>query len=52
MFVALHELSHIATKSIGHTKILENFKFLIGIAKEINVYNPVDYSENPQMYWE
>ena len=51
MFVALHELSHIATKSIGHTKeFWENFKFLIGIAKEINVYNPVDYKENPQMY--
>ena len=50
MFVALHELSHIATKSIGHTKeFWENFKFLIGIAKEINVYNPVDY-KNPQMY--
>ena len=30
MFVALHELSHIATESIGHTKeFWANFKFII-----------------------
>ena len=51
MFVALHELAHIATKSIGHTtEFWQNFKFLIEAAKEINVYNPVDYKEKPVNY--
>ena len=51
MFVALHELSHIATKSIGHTtEFWENFKFLIENAKEINIYTPVDYKESPKEY--
>ena len=51
MYVALHELSHIATKSIGHTdEFWENFKFLITEAKEIDVYNPVDYKKEPSRY--
>lgn len=51
MFVALHELSHVMTVSIGHKKeFWENFKFLIGEAKEIKIYKPVDYKKNPQMY--
>lgn len=51
MFVALHELSHVMTVSIGHKKeFWENFKFLIGEAKEIKIYQPVDYKKKPQMY--
>ena len=51
MYVALHELSHIASKSIGHTdEFWENFKFLITEAKEIGVYNPVDYKKEPARY--
>ena len=51
MFVALHELSHVMTVSIGHKKeFWENFKFLIGEAKEIQIYQPVDYKKKPQMY--
>ena len=51
MFVALHELSHVMTVSIGHKKeFWENFKFLIGEAKEIKIYKPIDYKKNPQMY--
>ena len=51
MYVALHELSHIATKSIGHTdEFWENFKFLITEAKKIGVYNPVDYKKEPSRY--
>lgn len=51
MFVALHEVSHIATKSVGHTQeFWENFKFLIKEAKHINIYNPIDYKKNPQPY--
>ena len=50
-YVALHELSHIATKSIGHTdEFWQNFKFLIAEAKKINVYNPVDYKNSPARY--
>jgi hypothetical protein len=50
-FVAIHELSHVMTKSIGHKQeFWENFKFLLENAKEINVYNPVDYKKTPQEY--
>ena len=51
MYVALHELSHVATKSIGHTdEFWDNFKFLITEAKKINIYNPVDYKRKPARY--
>ena len=51
MYVALHELSHIATKSIGHTdEFWNNFKFLVTEAKAIDVYNPVDYKKEPARY--
>ena len=50
-YVALHELSHIATKSIGHTdEFWQNFKFLIIEAKKINIYDPVDYKNEPARY--
>jgi len=46
MFVALHELAHIMTKSIGHTpEFWQNFKFLIKCAKECGVYKPEDYKK-------
>ena len=51
MYVALHELSHIATKSIGHNdEFWTNFKFIIKEAKELNIYNPVDYKKEPSRY--
>jgi len=51
MYVALHEVSHIATKSIGHNdEFWNNFKFMITEAKEINIYNPVDYKKEPARY--
>ena len=51
MFVALHELSHIATKSIGHTtEFWENFKYLIQNAEKINIYKPINYKEKPEEY--
>jgi hypothetical protein len=50
-FVALHELSHIMTKSIGHKQeFWENFKFLLEKAKQAGIYNPVDYNKNPSEY--
>ena len=50
-FVALHELSHIMTESIGHKQdFWQNFKFLLQNAKEAGIYNPVDYKKNPKEY--
>ena len=50
-FVALHELSHIMTKSIGHKQeFWENFKFLLENAKQAQIYTPVDYNKNPSEY--
>lgn len=50
-FVAIHELAHIMTTSIGHKQeFWQNFKFLLVNAKEANIYQPVDYKKNPQQY--
>jgi hypothetical protein len=50
-FVALHELSHIMTSSIGHKQeFWQNFKFLLENAKEANLYDPIDYKKNPKEY--
>jgi hypothetical protein len=51
MFVAIHELSHVATKSIGHkADFWDNFKFLLEEAKEAGIHEPVDYKEKPTQY--
>jgi hypothetical protein len=51
MFVAVHEMSHIATESIGHNKeFWGNFKFLLHEAKEAGLYNVVDYSIKNEEY--
>lgn len=50
-FVAIHELSHVMTKSIGHkSEFWGNFKFLLECAKEAGIHNPVDYKKDPQQY--
>jgi hypothetical protein len=50
-FVALHELSHLMTESVGHKQdFWANFKFLLENAKEAGVYSPVDYKKNPAEY--
>ena len=50
-FVALHELSHVATESVGHTQeFWQNFKWVLQNAKEAGIYNPVDYKKRPQEY--
>jgi len=50
-FVALHELSHIMTESIGHKQeFWQNFKYLLQNAKEAGIYDPVDYKNNPKKY--
>ena len=51
LFVAIHELSHIMTKSIGHkSEFWDNFKFLLENAKDAGTHNPVDYKKNPKEY--
>lgn len=51
MYVALHEISHIATESIGHNdEFWNNFKFFITEAKKKKLYNPIDYSKEPARY--
>ena len=51
MFVALHEMAHVASKSIGHnTEFWDNFTFLIGEAEEFKVYTPIDYSKKNEEY--
>ena len=51
MFVALHELSHIMTKSIGHTKeFWDNFKFLLQQAINTKVYKYQDFRKKPVKY--
>ena len=50
-FVAIHELAHIMTESEGHKQdFWQNFKFLLEQAKSANIYNPVDYKNNPEPY--
>lgn len=50
-FVAIHELSHLMTKSVGHKQeFWQNFKFLLENAKAANIYVPVDYKKKPQNY--
>ena len=51
MYVALHEISHIATKSVGHTdEFWQNFKFFIEQAAILNIYKPIDYKKTPAKY--
>jgi predicted RNA binding protein with dsRBD fold (UPF0201 family) len=51
MFVAIHELAHVATESIGHkTEFWDNFKFLLQQAKEAGIRAPLNYKETPTKY--
>ena len=51
MFVALHELSHVMTKSVGHTpEFWDNFRFLLKIAIKLKLYQNVDFNSEPHEY--
>jgi hypothetical protein len=51
MFVALHELSHIANKSIGHgDDFWHNFKFILQEASALGIYEQVNYKKKPVRY--
>jgi hypothetical protein len=50
-FVAIHELSHVMTTSIGHKQdFWQNFKFLLENAKNANIYQPINYKKEPREY--
>jgi hypothetical protein len=50
-FVAIHELAHIMTKTIGHgQEFWENFKYLLEKAKEGNIYTTTNYKNKPASY--
>jgi predicted metal-dependent hydrolase len=50
-FVAIHELAHVMSESIGHNKeFWENFKFLLKNAVKIEIYKPIDYKNKPKNY--
>jgi predicted metal-dependent hydrolase len=50
-YVIIHELGHIASKSIGHTKeFWDTFKFILKEAMDAGIYTKVDYAKNPQPY--
>ena len=51
MFVALHEMAHVASKTIGHnTEFWDNFAFLIEEAEIFELYTPIDYSKKNAEY--
>ena len=51
LFVALHEMSHIMTISVGHhEEFWENFKFVLGECQKNGIYKCIDFSSNPQKY--
>ena len=51
MFVALHEITHVGTESVGHDDTFwNNFKFILKEAVKHNIYKPVDYGKTPEEY--
>ncbi len=51
MYVAIHEMAHIACPEIGHGELFKKiFKFLIEQAIEINIYSYDDYDSKPVEY--
>lgn len=53
MFVAIHELAHLMTQSIGHKpEFWDNMRFLLKHAmdKKLNLYNYQPFHQTPQPY--
>jgi len=50
-FVSIHEMSHVMTDEIGHTKkFWDNMAYLLEQAHKLGFYTPEDYNKNSQMY--
>lgn len=51
MFVSIHELAHLMTKSIGHgPDFWSNFKILLKIAIDNELYSYIDFNQKPEQY--
>ncbi len=51
MYVALHEISHVACPEYGHTPLFKKiFHFFCEEAIQMGIYNKEDYSANPKEY--
>jgi hypothetical protein len=51
MFVAIHELAHIASKSYGHgEEFVRMFEFLLKCSIDCGIYTYTDYSKTPIEY--
>ena len=50
-YVAIHEIAHVVTKSVGHTEeFWKNQEILEKYAADAGVYTKVNYSEHPKSY--
>tara|TARA_B110000967_G_scaffold57861_2_gene59307 strand:- start:2130 stop:2705 length:576 start_codon:yes stop_codon:yes gene_type:complete len=51
IFVAIHEIAHVMTDDVGHTKkFWDNMRYLLEKGEKIGVYRPEDYSKTPKNY--
>jgi hypothetical protein len=51
LFVALHEMSHIMTISIGHEdEFWNNFKFMLKECQNNGIYKCINFSSDPKSY--
>jgi len=51
MFVVLHEIAHIITKSVGHTEeFWNNFKWILEESVNIGIYESQDFNNKPVEY--
>lgn len=51
MFVVIHELAHVMTKSVGHTQeFWDNMAYLLERGEELKIYVPKNYRETPVDY--
>lgn len=51
LFVALHEMSHVGTSSIGHTpEFWNHFAWVLEQAEHVKIYNYTDFAAHPVEY--
>lgn len=51
MFVAIHELAHVMTVSVGHTEeFWNNMRFLLKVAIKNGIYKRQDFQKKPEPY--
>lgn len=51
MYVAIHEMAHVATPEYGHTPLFKQvFAFLTKVAIELGIYTKINFREDPMEY--